>query len=246
MIRSAHAHRPLWHLLPEVARDDLFERQVAALRDTHQARQERRHLDAGELAAARDRVAQQDREVDGQARDVREGVRRVHRERGEDGVDALGKHRAHVVLLRRSELRPTQDLDALLLQRGADVVLEDAGLLIDEIGDALQDSPVEFLREDAARTGLRDAGVDASLESGDAHHEELIEVARENGEEFCAFDQRDSQRILRLVQHALVELEPRQLAVVEAILGQIGGDCVGHAPLPKLVSRFATVNPAAS
>ena len=50
------------------------------------------------------------------------------------------------------------------------------------------------------------------LQPGDANLEELIEVAREDGQEADAFEQRIAL-VDRFVQHAIVEVEPRQLAV---------------------------------
>ena len=50
--------------------------------------------------------------------------------------------------------------------------------------------------------------------AGDAHHEELVEVRRGDRGELDALEQR-RRRIGRLLEHALVERQPRQLAVDE-------------------------------
>ena len=47
---------------------------------------------------------------------------------------------------------------------------------------------------------------------GDAHHEELVEVGAGDRQELDALEQR-MRRVLRLGEHALVELEPAQLAI---------------------------------
>ena len=57
-------------------------------------------------------------------------------------------------------------------------------------------------------------GVDSALQRGHAHHEELVQVRAEDREELHPLQQRHA-RILGLLEHAPVELEPRQLAVDE-------------------------------
>ncbi len=215
----------------EVSCDDLFQREVAALVHLQESGEQRRHLDAGELAATRRRIAEEHREVEGEARDVREGVRRIDCERREHWVDSLGEDRAHAVLLCRGEVLPAQELDPFGGEGRADVVLEDVGLEVDELVDALQEPVVQLLRQDAAGARLGDTCVDASLEACEAHHEEFVEVAREDGEELGALQQRHAHGVHRLVEDALVEFEPRQFAVVEATLGQ-GLKILAHAVLP--------------
>ena len=68
----------------------------------------------------------------------------------------------------------------------------------------------------SARARHGDAGVDAALETGDADHEELVEIAGEDRREARAFDDRD-RLVLRKFEHAFVEFEPAELAVEEAV-----------------------------
>ena len=56
------------------------------------------------------------------------------------------------------------------------------------------------------------ARLDLLAQAGDADLEELVEVAREDGQELDPLEQRVAL-VARLVQDAGVELEPRQLAV---------------------------------
>ena len=56
------------------------------------------------------------------------------------------------------------------------------------------------------------AGLDLLAQAGDPDLEELVEVAREDGQELDPLEQRVAL-VARLVQDARVELEPRQLAV---------------------------------
>jgi hypothetical protein len=62
---------------------------------------------------------------------------------------------------------------------------------------------------------------DAALEAGDAHHEELVEVAGEDREEVRALEHRQ-RRIFGELQHPLVEREPAELAVHVAVVGELG------------------------
>ena len=64
-----------------------------------------------------------------------------------------------------------------------------------------------------------DAGVHLVVEAGHAHHEELVQVVGVDREELHALEERHAV-VLRQLQHALVELEPGDLAVHEQ-LGRI-------------------------
>jgi hypothetical protein len=59
-------------------------------------------------------------------------------------------------------------------------------------------------------------GPDAALQPRHAHHEELVQVGAENGEELHALEQWDA-RIPGLFEHATIELEPGQLAIDEGL-----------------------------
>ena len=61
-----------------------------------------------------------------------------------------------------------------------------------------------------------DAGVHLVVEAGHAHHEELVQVVRVDREELHAFEQRRAL-VLDQLKHALVELEPGDLAVHEQL-----------------------------
>ncbi len=58
----------------------------------------------------------------------------------------------------------------------------------------------------------------AALQTGDAHHVELVEVAREDREELHPLQQRLAA-VLGQREHAGVEGEPRQLTVAEPVRG---------------------------
>ena len=66
-----------------------------------------------------------------------------------------------------------------------------------------------------------DAGGDPALQAGDPDHEELVEVAREDGQEPGPLQQRQVV-VLGQLEHALVEAQPGQLAVQEPVLELAG------------------------
>ena len=63
---------------------------------------------------------------------------------------------------------------------------------------------------------LRQAGVELLHEARDPHLEELVEVLAEDGEELGPLEQRQV-RVLGQGEHAVVEVEPRELAVQEPV-----------------------------
>ncbi|MET3801824.1 hypothetical protein ABID70_001779 [Clavibacter michiganensis] len=209
----------------ELVRDEVLERdevdgaRARVRRERHEARQHLRHLDARELLAVRLRVADAHREVERQAGDVGERVRGIHRERHEHGEYLLGEQLVQAVLLGLVERVPAHDADAVLLEGRADAVVEGGRVPDLEPVRGLVDGR-EHLGGGAADVGGDgEARRDAALEAGDADHEELVEVAREDGEEVGALEDRQL-RVLGELQHAAVEGQPAQLAVEEAPLGE--------------------------
>ena len=98
MLQDVHAGEEM----VEVASDDLLQRDESgagglvrglelAAGDGDQARQRRRDLEPGEVLLAGAGVAQQHGEVEGQARDVGEGVGGVDGQRGEHRVDLVAE-----------------------------------------------------------------------------------------------------------------------------------------------------------
>jgi hypothetical protein len=66
-----------------------------------------------------------------------------------------------------------------------------------------------------------DPSGDAALEAGHPDHEELVEVAGEDGQEPRAFEQRELL-VLGQLEHPLVEPQPGQLAVQEPVRELLG------------------------
>ncbi len=205
--------------------DEVFQAQEShlpetlALVDAHEPRQHLRHFEARELLLARTRVAHPHGEVERKPGDVGEGVRRVDGERHQHGEDLLREDLAHLNLVRLVELIPGGDRDARRLERGQHQFAVRLGVAHLEFVRHLGDVGEHVLRgaPDVRRDG--EAGGDAALEAGDPDHEELVEVAGEDRKEVGALQDRQ-QRILRQLEHALVEREPAQLSVEVAVVGQ--------------------------
>ena len=71
-------------------------------------------------------------------------------------------------------------------------------------------------RLEPGRGAHGEAGGDPALEPGDPDHEELVEVAGEDREEAGPLEQRHA-RVRGELEHPLVELQPGDLAVEEAV-----------------------------
>ena len=158
-----------------------------------------------------------------------DGQRREHRE------DALVEERVHLGALLGRERLPVEDLHAVRGEGGAHLIAEDRGLLeLEQVG-ATPDGLEHLAGGQSAGRAYGDAGGDTTLEPSDAHHEELVEVAREDGDELRALEHGELG-VLGELEDALVEGEPGELAVEEAI-GREGaglGLDGGHGGLVQL------------
>ena len=185
----------------------------------HQARQVARDLDAGEVRLAGGRVLHNHGQVDGAAGDVGERVGRVDGERRQDREHLLAVVAREALLLGGCELVPRQQDDALLLQfrqNGVDRVM---CVLVLQTVCGLADRAQLLTRAQAGGRRHGDARVDTALQAGDADHEELVEVVREDRGEARAFDDRQVLILCKL-EDALVELQPAQLTVEETVVRQ--------------------------
>ena len=79
------------------------------------------------------------------------------------------------------------------------------------------------------RTDRLVAGGDETLEAGHPHHEELVQVRAEDRKELDPLEERH-RFVLGFLEHAAVELEPRQLAIDQRVI-------VRHHRAPLSVSR---------
>src|SRR5437667_5092998 len=114
-------------------------------------------------------------------------------------------------LLRVKSIRGEQ-MQTLPLQAGKDVARPDAVLLFGHGVHVRTDGYKLLVRQHAVRCRLAHSAQLLLLEAGDADHEELVEVRRDDGEELEPLE--NGQRgIGRLFEYARVELQPRKLTV---------------------------------
>ncbi len=192
---------------------------VGHIVDRHETVQVSRNLHACEVGLSGGRVLHQYGKVDGTAGNVRERVGRIDGERRQDGEHLLTVVARKALLLGCGELIPAQKNDPFLGQVRQDVVDHVVGVLVLQAVCLFADRTQLLAGAQARCRGDGDAGVDAALEACHADHEELVQVVREDRGEACAFD--DGQVfILSQFEDSLVELQPTQLAVEEAVVGK--------------------------
>ncbi len=219
VLQDLHAREQLFQVVG--GRDDVLDGDVAARGGLQEAGEQRRHLDAREVLVAADRVAYDDGQVQGEAGDVREGVRGVDGQRGEDREDLVPEEREEAGLFLLGQLRPADQVDALVREGGGDVLVVAGGVPGHQLAGAGPDHLQHLARLEAGGGAGGDAGGDPALEAGHPDHEELVQVAGEDREEVRAFQQ-GCVRVLGQLQDPLVEGEPAALPVEEAALGQGG------------------------
>ena len=187
--------------------------------DGHETVQVSRNLHASEVGLAGSRVLHQHGEVDGTAGNVRERVGRIHGERRQNREHLLTVVARQALLFGGGELVPAQQHDLFLRQVGKNVIDHVVRVLVLQAVRLLADGAqlLPWAQSGGGRHG--DAGVDAALQTCDANHEELVEVVREDRGEACAFDDRQIF-VLGKFEDSLVELQPAQLAVEEAVVRQ--------------------------
>src|SRR3954447_19424906 len=200
----------------EVGGDELLERdEGGALARGDEARQQLLgHLAAREGRHLRLRVAHEDGERQRQVRDVGERAPQTDRQRREDREDLAPEALVERLALVGADLVHADDADVVLGQGRAHLVLRAARLALVELEDALAQLVDDLRRRAPVGTGVVQPGVDLVVQPGDADGEELVEVGGEDGEELQALHERHVV-LLGQLEHARVELDPRELAVVE-------------------------------
>ena len=110
-------------------------------------------------------------------------MRGIDSQRCEHGEHLAVEERLCGIAFGLCERGPAQQFDAVVAKRGHHLAVEDVGVLaLHRMGthpDVLED----LTRGQAAGCAHGDAGGYTTLESGHPHHEELIEIAGEDGEE---------------------------------------------------------------
>ena len=100
----------------------------------------------------------------------------------------------------------------MLFKLGQQDLVEDRVLAIDMAVHQLTDAGQRLVRLQAIGTGLFTGEGDLLLQARDTNFEKLIQVAGKDQQKFQAFKQRVGL-VQRLLQHANIELQLRQLAM---------------------------------
>ena len=109
------------------------------------------------------------------------------------------------------ELGDAHQADAFAFERRQQLVVEQPHLLRQRRAQALGDRREVLGRRPAVLRTAHDLRLDLLLDRGDANHEELVEIRSVDRDELQPLEQRIA-RVERLLEDAIVELEPRQLA----------------------------------
>jgi hypothetical protein len=166
----------------------------------HRQTDQRRHGLVGRLRGQ----LQTDREA--QIGDERERVCRVDRQRGQHREDRLQKLVLEPGHIAFDQSRGPDKIDVLVGQ----MLLQDRkrGLLLQLQAVDLLEDPVElFAGRQAVGRAVGDAFTNLPFESGDADHEELVEVGGRDRQEPDPLKQRMVD-VERFLEHPAVELEP--------------------------------------
>src|SRR5205085_9779900 len=138
-------------------------------------------------------------------------------------------------LLLLTGLFGVQQDDTFAGEERLELVTEAPVLFVHQLVDARGDRSHSLHRRQPVGPGGLVAGTDAALEPRHTHHEELVEVRAEDAQKFQALEQGHAW-ILCLLEHAAVELEPRQLSIDERVR-------VHRARFPLQVSRSKLPSP---
>ncbi len=207
----------------EVLGDQILERDEGeAVAGRDEARQHLlRDLHARERLHVRHRVAYEHAERERQVGDVRERTPEADGERRQHREDLVAEAVVERAPLLRPDVVDADDPDAVVGQPRPQLELQAAALALDvrtvDLTDRLERGP----RRAAVLQRRLDARLDLVVQAGHAHHEELVEVLRGDRAELHALEQGHAL-VLGQLEHARVELQPRQLAVeVQARGGEI-------------------------
>ena len=195
------------HVLDEDKRSSLRCRELFGKHD--EARKHVGHFDSREFRASG--MADHHREVLAQVGDERKRVARIEGERRQNGTDLTREVGVKMFAnLRRPVLRLAEH--DLLGRQKRPQLFPALSEVVQHLHTAAAHRGELLQRVEAVRCDVFDSLPQILLRRRDANHEELVEIRRGNREEFHSFEQR-MRRIEGLVEDALIELEPAQLAV---------------------------------
>ena len=154
---------------------------------------------------------------------------RVHGKRRQHRENVRAKELAETVLLVVTQLIETNQVDAFIREGGTHDVMEDISVAVHELVGALNKGVDEAGRAHPCCAGNSKACGETTFETRHPHHKELVQVRRENREKPGTLKQR-RRVVFRKLKHALVEREPTEFAIKEAILRQtLRGVVIGLA-----------------
>src|SRR5260370_22442931 len=200
----------------QVERYDVLERDksgVVSKRD--EARQHRRHLDAGEAMLATLWIPDRNRKVEREVGDVRKRMAWVYGQWRQHWEDLLSEDGVELRQLLLAHLVAANDGDARGAEGRDDARVVEPVLPLDESFDPAADGLQLLQRRHAVRRRHRDGRQHLLLEAGDADLEEVVQVLAEDGEEPHPLEQ-GRIGVLGHGQDALVEVQPGQLPIQES------------------------------
>ena len=210
-------------ILDQILDEDVVPLIGLGMRNAHQPRQHARDGDDGmeDFVRALGPLQAQEKIV-ALVLQLREGMARVdgqRRQHRENLVAEIMRGPRLVLLAQRLEI---VEVNAVLAQRGQQLVVPELVLVLDHLQDFLPDRIEGLARAHAVGTGVVRLVLDLLLDAGHAHLEEFVQVGGDDAEEADALQQRLA-RVLRFFQHAAVEGQPAQLAVDEELgIGEVG------------------------
>ncbi len=147
---------------------------------------------------------------------MREGVPGIKRQRGENRVDDLAKIIVCLVQLGWTQLMIIQQMDAHIVELADQFLLEKVqGRPIQLVGDLARRGQ-HFRRGEAIREHFHDMRLHLLADAGDTHHEKLVHVRAEDGQELQPLEQ-GIGFIQGLIEDATLEFEQAELSVNEQI-----------------------------
>ena len=199
--------------LVEVRLDELLLQHVAHAvagreQEARQRRRERYHAERDVALVLEERADKQFLVLE-----MRERMMQVDDLRRKHGQQLLAEILLEILPLLEPHIVDVEVHDALRFQLLLELLVNVVALLVE--ARHLGENGRELLPRRHAAFVFQFVRLDAFQieQAADAHHEELVEVAREDFDELHALEERHVG-IHRLVEHALVETQPRQLAVL--------------------------------
>ena len=161
-------------------------------------------------------VTEKQGDAEGFVQHAREGMGRVDGDWREQGVDFGVVEVDRKGLLPVRQLRPGEDADSGVLQRGQQLLSPATVLCSHKLLHLHADAVEQLLRAHAALVALGGHAVfDPLQDAGDADFDKLIEVAARDGEELDALE-KGVGVVLRFLEDASVEAHPAFVATEEA------------------------------